>query len=158
MHQLVYGTNAKEALHGIGILGIAAWIFASLVVHEGLHGFAWKLCNSGNPEFRIEFGFSWKACAFFAHPIGSLPIRSYVVGSAAPGVLLGLLPVIVGQMSGLITFTIFGAFNLAASGGDFVVLWLTRQVAANGHVLDHPTRIGFLIVEESSAPSPKPVA
>jgi Putative zincin peptidase len=157
LHQLIYVTSAKEWLHGFGILGIAGWMFASVVVHEGLHGFTWKLCNMRNPTFRVEFSFSWKACAFFTHAVGLMPIRAYIAGSAAPGVLLGLLPVIVGLMSGLIAFTIFGAFNLAVSGGDFVMLWITRQMAANCQVLDHPTRIGFLTIDESSAPSPKSV-
>lgn len=127
-------------------------MFGSGFAHEGIHGFAWKLCKNRYSELRIKFGFSWKAGGFFTHFTGPMPIQPYIIGIAAPGVLLGLLPVMSGLVSGHISVTIFGAFNLAISGGDFAVLWVTRQVPKNRQVMDHSTRMGFLMLDVPSTP------
>lgn len=151
LHQYLYGTNPKEWLHALGVAEVVGWLFLSMLAHEGIHGLAWKLSNSRDTDVRIQFGFSWKACAFFTRVIGSMPIRSYILGSGAPGVLMGLLPVAAGLMTGYLPLTIFGALNIAGAGSDFVVLWLTRKVSKRSWVIDHPSRLGFLTIE--AAPS-----
>ena len=157
LHFYIYGTTPKEWLQTLGIAEVLGWLFVSVLAHEGIHGLAWKLSNIRNPDIRIQFGFSWKACAFFARAIGSMPIRSYIFGAGAPGVLLGILPVAVGLLTGYIPLTIFGSLNIAGAGGDFIVLWLTRKVSKNSWVIDHPTRLGFMIIEAAPSAVVSPV-
>ena len=147
LHHFIYGTTPKEWLQTLGIAEVLGYLVISMLAHEGIHGLAWKLSNIRNPDVRIQFGFSWKAFAFFTRALGSMPVRSYIFGSAAPGVLLGLLPVVAGLLSGYLPLTILGALNMAGAGSDFIVLWLTRKVPKNHWVIDHPTRLGFRTIE-----------
>ena len=147
LHHYIYGTTPKEWLQTLGIAEVLGYFVIFVLAHEGIHGLAWKLSNIRNPGMRIQFGFSWKAIAFFARPLGSMPVRAYIFGAAAPGVLLGLLPVVAGLVSGYIPLTILGAMNMAGASGDFIVLWLTRKVPKNHWVIEHPTRLGFSIIE-----------
>lgn len=150
LHHYIYGTTPKEWLQTLGIAEVLGWLFISMLAHEGMHGLAWKLSNIRNPDVRIQFGFSWKALAFFTRALGSMPVRSYILGSAAPGVLLGLLPVMAGLLSGYLPLTILGSLNIAGAGSDFIVLWLTRKVSKNSWVIDHPSRLGFMTVETAA--------
>lgn len=55
----------------------------------------------------------------------------YRLGAAIPGVVLGLLPSLVGIVTGNAPIMLFGLFFTFAAGGDALVLWLIRKVDPN---------------------------
>ncbi len=63
-----------------------------------------------------------------------------------PAVLLGILPSILGILTGNGYITIFGLFFILAAGGDIFILWLLRKVKAGVLVEDHPKRMGCYII------------
>ncbi|MDX1531036.1 MAG: DUF3267 domain-containing protein [Rhodothermales bacterium] len=132
-----------------------AWLFDDLVrflllftagvlVHEGLHGLAWRL--AGAPAGTVRFGFQWKTLTPYAHCTAPMPARAYRIGAAAPGVALGLLPAAVGLAVGGGAWMAFGLLFTLAAGGDALILWLLRGVAPERLVEDHPERAGCYLL------------
>jgi hypothetical protein len=66
-----------------------------MVAHELIHGVSWTLVGR-MPLSTVELGLQWRTLTPYAHCKGSLSIQAYRIGMVMPGVLLGLLPSIVG--------------------------------------------------------------
>ena len=45
----------------------------------------------------------------------------------------------------------FSLVHTAAAGGDWLILWLIRNVKAGSQVEDHPTNAGCYVIEPESA-------
>ena len=64
-----------------------------------------------------------------------------------PGLVLGILPATAGLLLGSGGLLVFGIVFTAAAGGDFLILWMIRNVPSNSLVEDHPTRAGCYVFE-----------
>lgn len=122
-------------------------LFGGIVTHEVLHGLAWKLA-AGKPWSAIRFGIQWKTITPYAHCSEPMAARAYAIGAATPGIVLGLLPLLISYFMGNGVLAAFGAFFLFAAGGDALILWLLRDVKPDRQVIDHPERAGCLLLEE----------
>lgn len=122
---------------------------AAIIVHELLHALGFITVGKA-PLSAITFGFSWKALAPFAHCRAPLTTSAYRIAVALPGLLLGLIPGIVGVVSGSLFFLVGGALMLIAAGGDAAVLWAIRHVPGDAIILDHPTRVGCRVLKSET--------
>ena len=120
-------------------------LLLGIVAHEALHGLAWRLAGRV-PWSAIRFGFQLKTLTPYAHCAVPLEVRSYRIGTAAPGVVLGLLPLLVATVSGNGWLLRFGVFFSLAAVGDLIILWTLRGVPAGRRVKDHPTRAGCYVL------------
>jgi hypothetical protein len=124
--------------------------FLGILLHELIHGLTWMLF--GQKPFRaIKFGFQLKTFTPYAHCIEPMKVNAYRIGAAMPGILLGLLPALIGIITGNGWLMAFGVLFTAAAGGDFLILWLIRNVDGDKLVEDHPTRVGCYILENQSS-------
>ncbi|MEL6611223.1 MAG: DUF3267 domain-containing protein [Bacteroidota bacterium] len=115
-----------------------------VVTHEFLHGLAWRV-RGGAHWSSIRFGFSWKALSPYAHCRVPMTARAYRVAAATPGIVLGLVPALVGVTMGWGMWTAFGFLFTVAAGGDAVTLWVLRNVPGDWLVEDHPSQAGCLV-------------
>lgn len=127
-----------------------AILLAGIVAHELLHLAAWQIVAKP-PSGSVRLGFHWKSITPYAHCSAPMTARAYTVGAAMPGILLGVIPMIVGLVTGSGGWMCFGVLFTIAAGGDALILWLLRGVAGDRLVLDHPTRPGCLLLHEGSA-------
>ncbi|MEM1042844.1 MAG: DUF3267 domain-containing protein [Bacteroidota bacterium] len=139
---------------GFNALVTPLWRFllifaAGIVVHEALHGIAWRL--AGAPAGTVSFGFQVKTLTPYAHCSAALPAHAYRTGAAAPGVVLGLVPALVGLAFGMGAVFWFGTFFTLAAGGDALILWLLRGVPSGRLVKDHPSKPGCLLLPVSTS-------
>jgi hypothetical protein len=121
----------------------------SVFVHEALHGlgFVWF----GHLAWRdVRFGFHWKALAPYAHCQAPLSAGAYRGAVLLPGLMLGVIPALIGVIIGLGGLSIYSIIMLMAAGGDFVILWVIRCVPASSLVLDHAERPGCWILTDQS--------
>jgi hypothetical protein len=127
------------------------FVFALLVfisgvlLHEWLHGLAWMFAG-GLEHDAIKYGFKLSALAPYAHCKVAVRARAYRFGVVAPGLILGLLPYIVGLIIGEAVLIWFGFIFTLAAGGDFLMLWIIRDIPANCRVEDHPERVGCKVI------------
>ena len=118
-----------------------------VIIHELLHALAWKL--AGGLAFRdFKFGIAWKTLSPYCHATKPMPISAYCVGVVVPGIVLGILPVVIATIIGDGVLAILGALLTAGAVGDVYVLWLLRNVKGNAQVIDHPTRAGCIVLYE----------
>lgn len=121
-------------------------LIAGIVVHEMLH--ALTCVYLGNKPWRaIQFGIVWKALAPYAHLTEPVEVRAYRWGVAIPGIVLGLVPSLVGILTGIGAIMLFGLIFTLAAAGDALILWVTRSVEAGKLVEDHPSRAGCYVIE-----------
>lgn len=125
------------------------WIAASVVVHEGLHGLGFLL--GGVSRSDIHFGFQIKTVTPFASCSAPMRVASYRVSAGLPAVALGLVPLIAGWMSGSGFMVVYAFWMLATAAGDFLILWLSRDLAPATLVIDHPSRAGCQVVSHNRA-------
>jgi hypothetical protein len=117
----------------------------SVILHEALHavGYVW-LGKARRDE--IKFGFSWRGLAPYAHCKKAMPVRAYRWSVLLPGLLLGVLPGVLGLLTGAGWLIVYGGLMLVAAGGDTAVLLAIRHIPGNVLVLDHPSKVGCQII------------
>lgn len=144
---LVWGWEALGS--GFGALVSPLWRFvlvfaAGVLAHELLHAAAWRL--AGAPAGSVRLGFQLKTLTPYAHCSAAMPARAYRIGAATPGVVLGLVPALLGLALGLGGVFWFGLLFTLAAGGDALILWLLRGVEGHRLVEDHPEKPGCSVV------------
>ncbi len=127
------------------------WVFlgvflVGVIVHEGIHGVSWAIFGK-KPLHAIKFGFQWKTITPYAHCKEPMEVNAYRLGTVMPGVVLGLIPALVGIGTGAGSWLMFGLIFTTAAGGDFLILWLLRGVQAGKQVEDHPTQAGCYVLD-----------
>jgi hypothetical protein len=120
-------------------------IFVGIVLHEIIHGVTW-MYFSKKPFTTIKFGVNWKVLSPYAHCTEPMGVNAYRLGAMMPGLLVGVLPYLVGLFSGNIWITLFGLFFTFAASGDAIIIWSIRKVEKGKQVEDHPTRAGCFVV------------
>lgn len=142
--QLILGFNILFA----NLFSLLLTFIGGIVLHELIHGFTWMLVGK-KPFNAIKFGFQLKTFTPYAHCKEPLNVNVYRIGAFMPGLLLGILPSMIGILIGNNWLTAFGILFTTAAGGDFVILWLIRNVSKDKLVEDHPTQAGCYILEEN---------
>lgn len=128
------------------IIWILTGILAGIIAHELIHGFAWMYFGNKKGG-QINFGISWKTLTPYAHCTEPMEITAYRKGAAAPGIVLGVFPYLIGLVVGNPIVVFFGLFFCFAASGDALILWSLRKVEKGKQVEDHPTRAGCFILD-----------
>ncbi|NWF70533.1 MAG: DUF3267 domain-containing protein [Chloroflexi bacterium] len=128
------------------LLALAA-LLGLIVAHEVIHALGWMFFG-GVPRDKISFGIDWKTFSPYAHANTPMPVQGYRIGAVLPGIITGMLPVIVGTLIGHGWLTVLGAFLVTGAAGDLIVLWVIRGVPNNARVLDHPTNAGCYVLND----------
>ena len=123
-------------------------IILGVVLHEIVHGVAWAFAGR-KPWASINFGFQTKTLTPYCHITEPLEINAYRIGAVMPGLVVGVLPYIYSLMSGDTNWLWFSLVHTSAAGGDWLVLWLIRNVKPGSLVEDHPTQAGCYVLEGS---------
>jgi hypothetical protein len=118
----------------------------SILAHESLHALGF-LVFGGVPRSSVRLGFQRRTLTPFAACSAPVAAGAYRKAALLPAAVLGVLPSIVGVISGLPALTLWGWVMLALAGGDLAAVWAIRRVPGASMVLDHPSRVGCQVVE-----------
>jgi hypothetical protein len=137
------------------IFGYLFWtviiLIAGIFMHELLHGVVWIFF--AEKGFRsLSFGIMKPDFAPYIHCRDPLPVNAYRAGIVMPGVILGIIPLLAGLITGGFKIFIFGFFFTWAASGDFIILWMIRHLRADEFVQDHPELVGCIIIRKSGQP------
>jgi hypothetical protein len=116
------------------------------ILHELIHGFTWATF-SHKPLSAIKFGFQWKTLTPYAHCREPMKIAAYRLGGFMPLLVTGILPSLIGIVTGNGWIMFYGVLFTVAAGGDMLVLWLIRGVKSGQLVEDHPSQAGCYLIE-----------
>jgi hypothetical protein len=128
---------------------VIAVFLIGIPLHEVLHLLPWMIL-ARVPLDDVRLGFQIKTLTPYAHVKTPIPARIYQLGTLFPGLALGILPYLWSIIAGDGLLMIFGMFFIYAAAGDFLVLWKIRHVHANTLLLDHPSRVGCIVMVGSS--------
>jgi hypothetical protein len=141
---LVHGAEKLQTTWNFMLL--IAIVLLGVVVHELIHGITWVIF--GHKRFSaIKFGFQWKTLTPYAHLKEPVEVNAYRIGAFMPGFILGILTYILSIVLGDGNLFWFSMVHTAAAGGDWLILWLIRNVKAGMQVEDHPTNAGCYVIE-----------
>jgi len=116
------------------------------IAHEFIHGITWVIFGR-KPFSAVKFGFQWKTFTPYAHLKEPVDVNAYRIGGFMPGFILGILTYLLSLVLGDGNLFWFSLVHTAASGGDWLILWLIRNVKAGMPVEDHPTNAGCYVIE-----------
>lgn len=141
---LVHGAEELETTWNFVVLIIV--VLLGVVIHELIHGISWVIF--GSKQFSaIKFGFQWKTVTPYAHLKEPVDVSAYRIGAFMPGFILGILTYILSILFGDGNLFWFSLVHTAAAGGDWLILWLIRNVKNGMQVEDHPTNAGCYVIE-----------
>lgn len=145
----VYGVRAVGAgLAEVFSLGVFIPAFlVAILVHEGLHGLGFLLVG-GAPRAAIHFGLHRATLSPFAGCSVPLTVRAYRWSVALPALILALLPWSMGMIGGWGWAAVWGAFMMITAAGDLIVVYTIRALAPSAMVVDHPSRVGCLVLPQ----------
>lgn len=130
--------------YGIALSLLIAGIFA----HELLHGLTWMAAAQlGWGD--IKYGFKLSTLTPYAHCKQPISAKAYRWGIVAPGLILGILPFIASLWLGNAGLLGFGFIFTLAAGGDFLMLWIIKDIPKDSLVKDHPDRVGCKVVSQA---------
>ena len=141
------------AARSIGGLLLFVLVMAFLVVvHELIHGLSWSFFT----EHRfgdIEFGFMKQYLTPYCTCLVPLTKGQYIFGALMPLVVLGILPMAAGILTGSMPVLFMGIIMTVSAAGDMMIVWyiLTYRSPAETIVyMDHPTQAGGVIFEKGN--------
>ncbi len=148
-----YFTGKKYQLNSVyfymlvlrDLFRISLFIIIGAVVHELLHGIFWVFFTRRRIK-SVKFGISKSDFSPFVHCTEPMPVWVYRTGTFLPGLILGIIPAVLAIFTGRFWLLIFGSFFTWAASGDFIVLYLIRNLKNNVIVRDHPKKIGCYVI------------
>lgn len=144
---LFLGLHNAEALEpSWNAFILIAVTLLGIVVHELIHGLSWML-TAHKPLSAVKFGFQLQTLTPYAHLKEPVEVNAYRIATFMPGFLLGIVPFILSLLLADGNLFWFSLFHTSAAGGDWLILWLIRDVKAGSLVEDHPTNAGCYVIE-----------
>ena len=138
--------NVEAKLNLLNLLLFCSIVIISIVVHELIHGLAWMAFGK-KPFSSIKFGVQWKTLTPYAYLKEPIEVIVYRIGGFMPGFVLGIVPFILSLVLGNANLLWFSIIQTAAASGDWLILWLLRNVKSGTLVEDHPSRAGCYVYE-----------
>ncbi len=123
---------------------IIAFVFGGFL-HEILHALGFLIFGKLKIS-QVKIGIIWKFITPFAHCKIPLKASIYRIALLLPAIILGIVPSIIAIIIGKSWLLIYGTLFTVLAGGDFLILWIMRNVKSNELVKDHPERCGCFIV------------
>jgi len=121
-------------------------ICVGIIVHEIIHGIFMALFSKEGWQ-SVKFGFIKKYLMPFANCTEPLESKKMLVVALAPFFILGLLPSIYGFLYNNLTFLFIGFSMTLGAVGDFIYAYLILKAGLNHKLLDHKSKVGFMIID-----------
>jgi hypothetical protein len=128
-------------------LWMALIILVGVIFHELIHGISWAFFTKDGFK-SVKYGIEWKSFTPYCHCKTPLQLNHYLVGGLMPGILLGVLPSLIGIIMGNVSLLLLGIFFTLTAGGDFLIAWHLRKENKHSLVQDHAEKIGCYVFSE----------
>lgn len=136
----IVGNISIDILISVGLL------YVLIYVHEVIHCIGFMFDKNVKRE-NVKIGFQWKMLTPYAHCDQPIPIRIYRWAVLLPTLILGLVPMAIGLITGHNLFMLYGFLLTCAGGGDMQIILMLRKEKKDVLIKDHPTKAGCEIYE-----------
>lgn len=117
-------------------------MFASIVVHEVIHGLTWSLFCKYKWK-SIHLGVMWESLTPYCHCKETLKFGGYILGGLMPLIVLGIGLFILSLFIGNTFIFIISIINILSAGGDITIALMLLKYKKS-LIFDHPTECGFI--------------
>lgn len=117
----------------------------SILIHELLHALCFYISTKSIESIKI--GFILSHLTPYTHCSQPVSKIQYITTLLMPGVILGIIPLIISFLLSDFLLLIYGIIMLTASLGDFIICFFLFQVAPYKKILDHDSKVGFWILD-----------
>jgi len=124
---------------------VIAAILAGTLIHEAIHATGF-LRIGGASRAAVGMGVHWKMLTPYAWCKEPITAAAYRWVALLPGLILGVFPFVVALVTSSAWMAGWGIFFTLAASGDFLVVWLVRDLPADARIIDHPSRCGCAVV------------
>ncbi|MFC1898261.1 DUF3267 domain-containing protein [Candidatus Cloacimonadota bacterium] len=114
-------------------------------LHEAIHWLSFRIFGKVKPKY-CRLGFQWKTITPYAHCSVPMKANVYRISLILPALLVGIIPSIIAIIFGFPWLLIYGIIFTITGGGDFIILWLIRNVKKDQLLQDHPSRCGCEVI------------
>ncbi|HKI44325.1 MAG TPA: DUF3267 domain-containing protein [Balneolales bacterium] len=121
------------------------FIIFGVIFHELIHAFFFTILSRNNFK-SVQFGFQKKPLSFYIHCRNPLTIYAFRTGVIMPGLIIGLIPTIIGLIWGNIYMTVYGVIFTSGAAGDIMILIATKGLRRSQKIRDLPDKMGFELV------------
>ncbi len=138
-----------EGFHAYSFFIAMAVYLILVVVHELIHGLSWSIFAEHHWK-DIAFGFMTQYLTPYCSCSVPLSKGQYIFGALMPLVILGILPMIAGILSGSILTLFVGIIMADAAAGDILIVWNLLRYRSDAKqivYMDHPTQAGGVVFE-----------
>jgi len=131
------------------LLNITTWmkyaaVLLAVVVHELIHGLIFaRYAPSGFKA--VKFGTSLRMGAVYCHCKDPVKVKHYMRAGIAPLIILGLLPLAFGLITGVHWINTFGLLLTIGGFGDLLIWFKLLKFDRNMMIRDHPDKLGFIV-------------
>ena len=135
---------------GLFLIAYAVAVILLTVLHELIHGVTWAVFTEKRWR-SVSFGIIWSALTPYCTCNEPLKRHEYILGSIAPTVLLGLIPMIISIFVGSEFLFLVGAVMYIGGGGDMTIIMKILSFRSSGSEVlyyDHPYEVGLVIFEK----------
>jgi len=119
----------------------------SVVLHEAIHALAYLIFDNWQYK-NLSFGLSKNLFSPYCHYSNSVLLWKYRLALLFPGLIMGLIPLIISFIIGNFYLLIYGIVFTLGAFGDFFILWKLRKYNFRTIVKDHPSMMGCIMEME----------
>ncbi|GMR11829.1 MAG: DUF3267 domain-containing protein [Gemmatimonadota bacterium] len=156
---LLYGRVAQESILSVldgdpgwgTTAAVIAGVLAGTYVHELIHAMSFRRIGRAS-KAAVGVGVHWKVLTPYAWCKEPISVAAYRWAAVLPGIILGVIPFVVSLIVTEAWLAAWGVLFTLAASGDFLVLWLIRDLERATWIIDHPSRCGCAIVEGGVEP------
>ncbi|GCF93725.1 hypothetical protein NRIC_16160 [Enterococcus florum] len=135
----------------ISPVGFIIGLFATVIIHELLHGLAWsRFCEDGFSDVRFGINQGMPYC----HCTQPLEKKHYLIGALTPVFVLGTLLFAASLIFPNSTLFALTMINILLAGGDMIIAGRVLRLS-EAAIIDHPNLPGFVaFTKKESTASP----
>ena len=130
VHMIIWGVDSLDSLFMDlnVVLGVLVTYVVGTALHEALLLLGYRVFGRAT---RTALSISLHGLIAYAHCDAPISVQAYRAAVALPGLVLGIVPLLIGLATGNVWFTYFGALMSAGALGDMRVLATLRKLPAS---------------------------
>ncbi|PIP55093.1 MAG: hypothetical protein COX07_01770 [Bacteroidetes bacterium CG23_combo_of_CG06-09_8_20_14_all_32_9] len=121
-------------------------LIGGIFLHELLHAVT-LLIFTDIKISNLKAGVSWINFTPYIHCKHPVSVSVYRRSTAAPALIMGIIPAIISLFTGYVPLLFFGILFIVTAGSDLFSLWKLRKVKSNYLASDHSERAGCVVYE-----------
>lgn len=142
-YEYIYGIKPTNEFNLINFI----WLGILLLAHELLHCIGYYVLGKASLK-DIKIGIEMKSFTAYATCLKPLKVSDYRIISLLPGIVFGLLPLIIAFTLGNYNWSFIGLLMTICSIGDFIIVYLLKELSNDTLILDWAYNVGFTILQK----------